>query len=180
MTGATTDLTAAQFLTLPESNQPIQLLEGKVVMTPAPNLKHQRLVFRLAKLIEQLAPDGEVFVAPVDVRLDDANVVQPDVIWIAPDSRCKSVEDQYWQGAPELVVEVLSPATARLDKSTKFRLYERHGIAEYWTVDPEAEFVEVWCMRDKRFDLSGVFGPGDTFDSVVLGKTIDATHIFED
>ena len=174
-----TRMTAAAFLQQPETNLPVELINGEVMMSPTPVPAHQRAVGRIFKLLDSLIPDGEVFVAPLDVYLDEANVVQPDVMWVAEKSAC-TILDSYVQGAPDLVVEVLSPSTARHDKSTKFRLYEQYGAREYWLVDPQAEFVEVWQRENEDFALSGVFGPGDTFDSPALGKSIDANRIFGD
>jgi Uma2 family endonuclease len=180
MAGVTTRMTAAAFLALPETNLPTQLLGGEVVMTPAPSAKHQRIVFTVAKLVETLASDGVVYLAPVDVYLDETDVVQPDVIWIAPDSTCVLVEDRYWQGAPDLVIEVLSPGTARMDKRDKFRLYETHGVREYWLVDPEAEYIEVWRREEERFVQDGVFGPDESFLSAVLhGQEVKGEAVFK-
>jgi Uma2 family endonuclease len=175
-----TRLTAAEFAQLPETNTPTELIDGEVVMTPAPKYVHQKVVLALAKLIEQMGAGGVTCIAPIDVYLDEANVVQPDVLWASgPESRAQLGEDGYWHGAPDLVVAVLSPATARYDRSEKFRLYEKHGTLEYWLVDPEAEYVEVWRREEGGFQRQGVYGPGDAFKSTVLGgKKADLKKIF--
>jgi Uma2 family endonuclease len=120
---------------------------------------------------------GKIYVAPVDVYLDDANVVQPDVLWVAPGSACVPFEGKYLRGAPDLVVEVLSPGTARRDKKAKFDLYEKHGVREYWLIDSGAKLLEAWQLKDSRFIRLDVFGPGDQFDSPLLGP-IDVSAIF--
>ncbi len=80
---------------------------------------------------------------------------------------------------PDLVIEVLSPGTAFRDRSTKFKLYERYGAKEYWMVDPDAEFLEVWYLKDNAFVQQGVFGPDVTFQSAVLsGKTVALKPLF--
>lgn len=171
--------TAAEFLAMPETNQPVQLLGGEVIMTPAPTIRHQLLAARAFEAIRRVAEGGTTLFSPVDVRLDEANVVQPDVMWVAPESACQPVEDRYWQGAPDLVVEVLSPATARADRGVKFALYEQHGAREYWLVDPAAEYIEVWRRAGDRLERQGVYGPGESFVSAVLGeKTIEGDAIF--
>ncbi len=73
------------------------------------------------------------------------------------------------RGAPDLVIEVLSPGTARRDKKDKFSLYEKHGVREYWIIDPSEKLLEVWQLRDGRFSRLDVFGPGDPFTSLLLG-----------
>src|SRR5215831_11445086 len=102
----TRKMTAREFMALPVSNLPHELIHGEEIMSPSPSAKHQRALFRLAKLIERLIPNGEIIIAPMDVYLDDDNVVQPDILWIAENSKAKWVEDKYVTGAPDLVVEI--------------------------------------------------------------------------
>ncbi len=174
-----TKMTAAEFLQLPELNQPTELIDGEVIMAPAPRDSHQNTVFKAAKYVESTAPSGEIRVSPIDVYLDDTNVVQPDVMWIGTESSCMLVDDAYWRGAPDLVVEVLSPSTALRDKGKKFRLYEKYGVREYWMVEPIARYVEVWYLNEGRFVLHGVFGVGETFTSAVFGqKVVEVSAIF--
>lgn len=130
----------------------------------------------LFKQIER-AKGGEAYIAPVDVVFDEDNVPQPDVIWLAPDSRCKSVDGKRLSGPPDLIAEVLSPSTGRLDKREKFRLYERFGVREYWIVDPLNQLVEVWLHNGKSFDLIDVFAAGETFTSALVGE-VDTKLIF--
>lgn len=78
-------------------------------------------------------------------------------------SPCRLGEDGYWYGAPDLVVEVLSPSTAHKDRGVKFDLYEKHGVREYWLVDPEGRYVEVYRREGERFDRAGVFAAGQSW-----------------
>jgi Uma2 family endonuclease len=175
-----TRMTAKEFLALPESNQPVELIHGEVIMSPTPTPSHQRVVGDVFFFVKQMAKahGGQAFVAPLDVYLDEENVVQPDVLWIAPDSRC-TVGDSCLNGAPDLVIEVLSPSTARRDKTVKFRLYEKHGVREYWMVDPAAQYVEVWQAEAGKFAQKGVYGPGEKFNTAVFpgGEAVDVTAI---
>ncbi|MCD4684544.1 MAG: Uma2 family endonuclease [Anaerolineae bacterium] len=178
---ATTRMTATEFLALPESIHLTQLLRGEMSVTPAPTAKHQRLVLEIAIVIKNLKLAGVAYIAPMDVRLDDTSVVQPDVMWVAAgNTQCVLVDDKYWQGAPDLVVEVLSPATARQDRGVKFDLYQQHGTREYWIIDPAAEYVEVWRHDGEQFARGGVFGPDDTFTSDVLGgNAVNVSALFD-
>jgi Uma2 family endonuclease len=160
-------MTASEFLALPESNLPVELLDGEIIMSPAPELSHQDIVLQLAILIKQAAKGGKTYVAPVDVYLDESNVVQPDVLWIADGSACVPVEGKYLRGAPEFVAEVFSPGTARRDKKDKFRLYEKFGVREYWMIDPGERLLEVWQLKKGHFALLDVFGPGEQFASLL-------------
>jgi Uma2 family endonuclease len=162
-------MSTREFLQLPESPYPLQLINGEIWMAPSPEDAHQVAAYELAKLIERLAGEGLVRLAPLDVVIDEANVVQPDVFWVSEgNSRCQRVEGR-WQGPPDLVIEVLSPGTALVDKGAKFRLYEAAGVGEYWLVDPAARYVEVWRRDGDLFAQLGVFGPADTFQSPILG-----------
>jgi Uma2 family endonuclease len=170
-------MTAAEYLELPETNLPTELINGEVFRMPAPQLNHQDTVLQTALFLKQWLTDGKVYVAPVDVYLDELNVVQPDVLWISPDNkRCVSVEGKYLRGAPDLIIEVLSPGTARRDKREKFGLYQKYGVREYWMVDFHEQFIEVWQLVEGKFLLLNVYGPGETFISPLLGEIVK--HIF--
>lgn len=169
-------LTAAGFRQLPETMQRQELIGGEVVVSPAPKDPHQSAVediyFAIRTLIAQGKLSGRVKVSPADVYLSEYDVLQPDVFFIASDnSRCTLGSDGYWHGAPNLVVEVLSPATARRDRVDKFQLYEKHGCHEYWIVEPVTRTIEVWGREDdaETFHLNGTYGHGSQFISNVLG-----------
>ena len=163
---AQTRMTAAEFAQLPETNIPTELINGEIVVSPSPEAIHQRIARRLVRLLEDLITEGELFFAPMDVNLDEYNTVQPDIFWIGPDSACHIVSG-YPYGPPDLVIEILSPGTARYDKSRKFRLYERSGVREYWLVEPRAAYIEVWRREDDAFQFQDAFGPDATFTSIV-------------
>jgi Uma2 family endonuclease len=130
-----TKMTAAEFLQLPETTEHIELIDGEIVVAPSPRDSHQYTGFESAKYIERIAPHGRIRVSPIDLHLDESNVVQPDVMWNGPDSPCVLIDDAFWQGSPDLVLEILSPSTALRDKREKFRLYEKYGVREYWIAD---------------------------------------------
>jgi len=175
-----TRVTAKEFFDLPEERHPIQLIAGKLIEMPTPIPNHQRLVVRLIVLLNGLIPNGEVFTAPISVYLDDENVLEPDVVWVAEGSPC-AIKDTHLDGPPDLVVEVLSPSTARYDKIGKFNLYERHGVREYWIVDPTLRSVEVWRLAETLFVYQGVYTAKDTFVSTVLGgKSVELNSVFAD
>lgn len=171
-------MTAAEFLALPETSQPTQLIDGEVIVSPSPIPAHQRSVLKSAQVLGALIPDGEVFVSPIDVYLDDANVVQPDVLWASANGKCV-IGEKYLSGPPDLIIEVLSPSTAREDRTVKFLLYEKYGVREYWIVDP-AKLVEVWVLDGGRFVRQGIYKVDETFSSAVLGgKTVVVKTIFD-
>jgi len=175
-------ISAEQYYQLPQydSHDLIQLIDGEVVIGMHPIPKHQRIVRRLIVLIDSICTrrGGEVFSSPIEVYLDEHNIFEPDVLYLAPDSNC-TVTNKRLEGAPELVVEILSPSTAKYDRQQKYAAYERHGVHEYWIVDPAYEMIEVYLDREGRFDRQDIYTVEDTFESVVLGETVSVKAIFE-
>lgn len=161
-------ISAEQFLQLPETTVPTELIEGEIIVSPTPNIPHQRLVFKLAKLVEAVIPDGEIIIAPMDVYLDDNNVVQPDIFWVSANGLAVPDGTKFFRGAPDLVIEILSPSTTRRDREAKFRLYERFGVREYWLVDPEAQLIEVYRLVDGKFERASFYGKGETLTTPTL------------
>ena len=139
---------------LPEG-APYELIHGHLVMSPSPTVQHQDLVLLFASALRDYVrsgPEGKVSIAPMDVRLADDTVVQPDVLYVAPD-RADRIQEQEIDGAPTLIVEVASPSTSHLDAFDKKKLYEAHGVREYWIVDPDTETVEVYTAGDEGYTL---------------------------
>ena len=156
-----------------QDNTLIQLINGEMVIGMAPNVKHQKIVREIMFMFMTIAKqkNGEAFDSPTEVYLDEHNIYEPDIVYLTPESNC-AITDKNLRGAPELVVEVLSPSTAKHDRSYKFQAYQQHGVHEYWIVDPVHETIEVWQLEDERFNLLGAFSSGDTFASRPLGEDI--------
>jgi Uma2 family endonuclease len=173
-----TRMTADEFFQLPETNQPTELIDGELIVSAPPIPKHQRLIRLLLILLDILIPDGEVFPSPIGVYFDDLNIPEPDLVWVAENSRCVVTEKQL-EGSPDLIVEIFSPGTATRDKREKYQLYQRYGVSEYWMVDPIGQYVEVCVWKDGKFEQQGVYGADDSFNSPVLGgKTVSLKGIF--
>lgn len=168
------------YLTWPEGER-WELIAGEpLAMTPAPSLKHQRIAGRLYFALEA-ALSGHpctAFIAPVDVVLANDTVVQPDVLVVCDASK---LEANRVAGAPDLIVEVLSPATALRDHKAKRELYERHGVREYVLADPEAQFAERFTLGpDGVYGRSDLFGPEDVLSlSSLGGLKIRLSEVFE-
>jgi len=163
-------VTYADYAAMPDDGHRYQVIEGTLSMTPAPNVAHQNSLENLLDVVRRhvrSARMGKVHIAPIDVVLSDENVVQPDLIFIAAD-RLKIITEANVQGAPDLVVEVLSPGSARIDRVQKRDLYARFGVREYWLVSPEAHTIEVLALRGQTFERLGLFGAGDAIRSDVL------------
>jgi Uma2 family endonuclease len=172
-------MTATEFMQLPETNLPLQLLDGEVIEMNAPALPHQDIVGNIFVLFKLKAKElgGKAYVAPVDVYFDELNIPQPDVLWLAPDTQCLMVGTERLSGAPDLIAEILSPTTAHIDRKKKFRLYEKYGVREYWLVEPRDQLIEVFQHREGRFDLLDAYGVGETFVSLLIGE-VEVMPIF--
>ena len=159
-----------------------ELLDGDLLLNPAPNLKHQSVQVgmgrRLAQFIEERAL-GAFFFAPCDVVLSDTDVVQPDLLFVSNERAHLLSGGDNVQGAPDLVVEILSPGTADRDRGYKRALYAKHGVKEYWLVDPAAETVSILRLRGGVLAVARTFGRNETLQSPLLaGFELDLEDIF--
>lgn len=171
-------MTLAEFKAMPETSGFVELIDGELIVSPTPKNPHQSAVGSIYVYLWQLELGGELVISPMDVYFGE-DALEPDVFWVAPDGRCKLGEDGYWHGAPDLVVEVASPSTAYRDRGRKFEIYEEHGVREYWLVDTDARFIEVYALVEGRFERKGVFGKGTEFTSAVLGRTVSVDTMFK-
>ena len=174
-----TKLTYADYLELP-GDERYELHDGELVLVASPNEPHQRASKRLTRqmLTVEDRDLGQIYVAPFDVVLSDTDVVQPDLLFVSQE-RSHIITHANIQGAPDLVVEILSPSTANRDWTYKRELYARHGVKELWIVDPDAGIVWVMLLRGDDFELVGVYSEGQSFRSSTLGGlTIDLDDVF--
>lgn len=145
-------LTRADLDAMPDDGRRHELLDGVLIVTPAPAPKHQRVVKRLTRLLDDACPPGlEVFCAPLDVALTDDTVLEPDVLV----ARVADLTDRDLSKAPALAVEVLSPSTRRYDLLLKRSRYEAAGTPSYWVVDPDEPSVTAWELRDGSYVQRG-------------------------
>jgi Uma2 family endonuclease len=153
----TTGLTYEDLRRFPEDNLRRELIGGELIVTPAPATRHQGAVTFLTIELGLYARQhgGKVFPAPTDVFLSDRDVVEPDVLFVTK-ANIARVELPFVRGAPDVVIEVSSPSTRRLERVRKRDLYERFGVLEYWYVDLDAERVEINRLADDER-----YGPPD-------------------
>ncbi len=146
-------LTYDDFLLFPDDGKRHELIDGVHYVTPSPRLRHQDLVGRLHGEIflylREHPAAGRLFIAPLDVVLSNYDVVEPDLLFIAGDQAGIMTEKNI-QGAPALVVEVMSKSTRKRDSQIKRRLFEQVGVREYWLIDPELDTVQVFRPTTDR------------------------------
>jgi Uma2 family endonuclease len=165
--------TIEEFKNLPETSEQIELIDGEVIVSPSPTEAHQSASMSIIAYFIRSNFGGTLRHAPFEVYIGGSNAPQPDLFWISPDnSDCHLIEN-YYHGAPDLIIEILSPSTAHRDRGRKYDIYEQYGVREYWLVDPEALFVEVYVRAGEKFARHGVFGRGEKFISPTLNAEID-------
>ncbi|MFP5247208.1 MAG: Uma2 family endonuclease [Thermoanaerobaculia bacterium] len=146
MATTSTKLTYEDFLLFPDDGRRHEIIDGEHYVNPSPNTKHQivsaRLFYGLYHHVEHHRL-GIVFAAPYDVVLSNFDVVEPDLLFIS-NARRHIITDANVQGAPDLLVEILSPSNRKYDEVVKFKRYDALGVGEYWIVDPEEENVRVY------------------------------------
>ena len=137
---------------MPDDGNRYEFIGGRLYVTPAPVTRHQRISKRLQAALMRILEDpghGEVFYAPFLVEFPGTgDRVQPDLLFVSDDRR-EIIGEKQVLGAPDLVVEILSPSTARRDRGIKLDLYARRGVRQYWIVDPVEDAVDVWRFRDE-------------------------------
>ncbi len=157
-----------------------ELIENTLYMSPAPTYFHHKYSKQLFRQLDDFVLEhslGEVIYAPFDIILSEDNVFQPDIIFISN----KQMDQLKLQlhGAPAIVIEILSPSTAKYDRTTKKDLYEKFGVQEYWIVDPANALIEVFELADGKFKLHCAGQLKDVVTSKVLqGFELVAESIF--
>ncbi len=169
---------------LPDDGHRHEAIGGELYVTPAPSFRHQRISQRLERALVRLLEEpghGIVVDAPIGVEFPDTGEgVQPDIIFVSAERRDRIVAAGI-RGAPDLVVEILSPTTEGRDRGVKRKLYERQGIEQYWIVDPDAEAVEVWDFAASAPGRLEVRRHADELPVTLHGDefgTIDLAEVF--
>jgi Uma2 family endonuclease len=146
----------ADYAALPDDGKRYEILDGELYVTPAPTPRHQIIAGNLVWILEGHVRSrgiGKVLFAPLDVIFADSSIAQPDVVYL-DDARTSLISHRGIEGAPTLLVEVLSPTTTRTDRRIKRALYARYRVPFYWIVDPEARALEAYRIEDREYALT--------------------------
>jgi Uma2 family endonuclease len=163
--GGNRQLTYADYAAFPDDGHRYQLLDGELIVMPSVSVWHQDVSLHLAtRLLADVRQHdlGELFHAPLDVTLDDHNVVQPDISFISK-GRAGVLQDGWIIGAPDLCVEILSPGTEHLDRVRKLELYARFDVTYYWIVDLGTRTIEEYVLSGDFYRVRSVAGYEEPF-----------------
>lgn len=153
-------------------DQRYEIHNGELLeMAPAPNFKHQKILYRLYTLLEEYIFEkdlGEIFGAPCDLVLSDKYIYQSDIVFISKEKKSILQSGQSIQGIPDLVIEILSPHNQAYDRTVKFKSYEKFKIKEYWIVDPEKSIIEVNLLKNNNYHCLGQYKKEDGIDSILF------------
>jgi Uma2 family endonuclease len=168
------------YLKLDDDNR-YELIGGELILVPAPKTVHQRVSQRLNHLLTEFVLKnnlGEVLYSPVDVVLTKTDKPQPDILFISKE-RLNIIKEEYIDGAPDLVIEILSASTAKHDRVLKSRLYFAHGVKEYWIIDPDLKTVEIFIPGENNWYLFGAYHEEEKLISPLLsGLEINLKDVF--
>lgn len=161
--------TYADLANFPDDHLRREIIDGRLFVTPSPSIRHQGAQAHVFGALYNYAEahGGKAFSAPCDVHFDNSNTVEPDVFYLSA-NQLSQLKENFLEGAPELVVEVSSPSTRRVDLSEKLALYERFAVPNYWFVDLKSEQILVYV-------LEGDFYGDPTFK--VAGDLLGAPHL---
>ncbi len=174
--------TYEDYLKLSDDGNRYEIINGELIMTPAPIPRHQivsmELVFQLKPFVDKHQL-GLIFHPPCDVLLTEKDLVQPDIFFIAKENQ-KIISEKNIQGSPDLIVEILSPITAYYDLIEKKELYGKFGVKEYWIVDPKKQWVEIYILEDNKYKLHQRGDKSGKIQSFLLKRfEIELKNIFQ-
>jgi Uma2 family endonuclease len=171
--------TYADYLTLPDDGTRHEILEGELIVMDAPTPSHQEVVLFIARHMQEFVESkklGKVFIAPLDVVFAPRTFTQPDVIFVSND-RLKIITNSNISGAPDLLVEVVSPSTQRKDRTRKYQLYARYGVRAYWIVDRDTEAVDVFVLEQGQY-REVTAKAGEVRSKILHGFSIQLKDLF--
>ncbi|HMJ64056.1 MAG TPA: Uma2 family endonuclease [Candidatus Binatia bacterium] len=173
--------TYEDYYALPD-DQRYEVIDGELLpMVPSPESDHQKFSRALFRRLDSYVAStklGELLYAPLDVILNDENIVQPDLVFVRAD-RVAILERRGIVGAPDLVIEILSPFSVRRDRQRKMRLYAQFGVKEFWIVDPGNHGIEVFTLKSGAYELQCKGSERGKIRSNVLGLEFDVAEVIE-
>jgi Uma2 family endonuclease len=174
-------LTYDDLLEMPDDGQRYEIIDGELIVSPAPIANHQRVLKRLLRVFDDFANEtgrGEVFIAPFDVQLGYHDIVEPDLVFISTEQGRVPGQHHKFEGSPVLVVEVISPSSRQTDRVRKMALYARSGVPEYWIADLEQRTLVVNVLEGQTYVAVAPDTEGWFASRALPGLRIDPATIF--
>ena len=170
------------FCLLPNNGKRYEIIDGELFVTPSPLRRHQIVLANLLYYLIDFVKKhdlGTVYPAAFDVVFSAYDVVEPDILYVSK-ARASVVTEKNIQGAPDLVVEVLSESTAKIDRTTKLKLYARYGVLEYWVIDPVIYSVEIYRLVPNGYELAAQLDSSQSLSSPLFpGFTLPLSRLAE-
>jgi len=167
---------------IPPDRNRYEIVDGELIVTAAPIPLHQRIVLKLGSKLLDFAEKhhfGQVYVAPLDIVFTRSTVLEPDLLFISND-RLHIVGEKHLTGPPDLVVEVLSESTARLDRDVKPKQYALYGVPEFWLIDPNGKTVEIFRLREGAYELAARLNYKNSLESALFpGLRLPVSSLWE-
>ena len=166
-----------------EEGAPFQLINYDLIMSPSPLAIHQQILFSLSEIIVLYAIKqerrGQWLYSLMDVKFDDGNILQPDILYIAEERIPELIKDRI-EGAPDLIIEILSPSNAYYDLRQKKDIYEKYGVKEYIIIDPVQENADLYLLKDGAYYLHQKAQKTEVLNSLLLpGFGIQLSKFFK-
>jgi Uma2 family endonuclease len=183
MIAALRPITYDDLLEMPDDGQRYESIDGELIVTPAPTVKHQRVLRSLIRLLGAFAYEtdrSELILPPFDLVLGHYNIVKPDLLLIASKQRRTFGDHNRFEGPPELVVEVSAPVSLRIELVRKSALYARCGVPEYWIADPDRRRLVVNILNDTEYVPADPDDDGCLPSRVFPGLRVNPVEVFSD
>jgi Uma2 family endonuclease len=158
-----------------------ELIDGEIMKRNYPTASHQKALLKLSMIFQNYLDKkkiGEIYIAPFGVILDDFNVPQPDLIFVNS-AKANIIKEEGIFGVPDLLVEIISPSSMKMDKFDKFKTYQKFGVAEYWLIDPKNESIEIYTLQEQKYELFS-FGieKGNLQSKILTELALEVSEIF--
>lgn len=165
-----------------DDNYYYEIINGEMIQKSAPSPMHQRICRKLTVIFDNFINDkklGEIFQAPIDVYLDEYNKPQPDILFVSNAQKAIVTNDGIF-GIPDLIIEIISPSSVIRDRIEKKNLYERIGVQEFWLVDPQYASIEIYTIKNNRYELHSAATTieGELASALFEGLTVNLTEVF--
>lgn len=161
--------TESDYFRLPQTNKIVELSKGRIIITPSPTEQHQMILGNLYSILRnyiKINKLGKILMAPMDVRLWEGNIRQPDIIFMS-NEHLNRTTTELWN-VPDLAIEILSENTIKEDREEKYKEYQKAGILEYWIVDPFNQSIEIYTLENSVYKLFGKWRQGEIAKSRLL------------